>query len=210
MTEDELNIKRASYPRVSDIIGKQNADELKSIPVDTLANACIRGQKVHSYCTAKIKNLWVPEIELEYQPYVDAFTDWAEENISKELHSAVRLYDDVKRFTGEFDMLVELKSGEIALLDIKTSSAKSKAWPIQLAAYGDLLTTNGYKFDAVYNIHLKKVKPGIYDEENEQKVLITPPQVKAYQIRYDDLKPYAEIFSYALQCYDYFSRKEAK
>ena len=209
-TKEELEIKRASYPRVTDIIGKQNADELKSVPLDTLANACIRGQKVHSYCTAKMKGLWIDAIEAEYEPYVTAFVEWAEENIDCELASAERLYDDVKRFTGEFDMIVKLKDGTRALIDIKTSSAKSKSWPIQLSAYAHLCRLNGFEFDAVYNVHLKKVKPAIFDENSEEKTLISPPYVKAFLIAYDEITPYWEIFSSSLTCFDYFSRKEAK
>jgi len=207
---DEIDIKRASYPRVSDIISFQNSDELKNIPLDTLANACIRGQKVHAYCTATMKNLWVSEIEPEYQPYVDAFVAWADENVESELHSAVRLYDDVKRFTGEFDMILKLKTGETVLIDIKTSSVKSKTWPVQLAAYSHLCEMHGYKFDAVYNLHLKKVKPGIFDEENEEKILVSPPVIKACVVPYNDIKHFWEIFSSALACYDYFIRKEPK
>jgi PD-(D/E)XK nuclease superfamily len=210
MTIDELEIKRASYPRVSEIIGKQNSEELRSVPIDTLANACIRGTKVHAYCTATMKGLWVSAIEDEYRPYVDAFLSWSNENVEEELFSSIRLCDDVKRFTGEFDMIVKLKDGKRALLDLKTSSAKSKTWPVQLSAYVHLCKLNGYEFDEVYNIHLKKVKPAIFDENSEEKILISPPQVKACLIAYNDLTPYMEIFSSALACYDYFSRKEPK
>lgn len=206
----DLEEKRAFYPRVSEIIGKQNAEELRSVPLDTLANACIRGQKVHDYCTAWIKNLWLTDIEPEYQPYVDAFTRWALLNVKEYHHSSIRLYDDVKRFTGEFDMIVKLNNGELALIDIKTSASKSKAWPVQLAAYSHLCKLNDFTFDVVYNIHLKKTHTALYEERQGEKVLISPPVVKALEIRHENLNEYWDIFASALSCYDYFDRKEVK
>lgn len=206
----DLQEKRALYPRVSDIIGKQNHDELRSVPLETLANACIRGQKVHDYCSAWMKHLWVTEIEPEYEPYFNAFTRWASDNIAEEISASQRLYDDSRRFTGEFDMIVKLKSGEIALLDIKTSATRSKAWPLQLAAYSHLCGLNGYEFDTAYNIHLKKTQAAIFDVKEGEKVLVSPPVVKATEVKYENLNDYWEIFSSALNCYDYFDRKEAK
>lgn len=206
----DLEIKRSLYPRVSDIIGKQNRDELRNIPLDTLANACIRGQKVHDYCTAWIKQLWIPDIEPEYEPYLEAFKKWACDNIEEGYYSAVRLYDDIKCFTGEFDMIVKLKSGKMALLDIKTSSTRSKAWAVQLAAYSHLCKINGYEFDVIYNIHLKKKSAAIYEEKGGEKVLVSPPFIEVIEIMYGDISDYWEIFSSALKCYDYFDRKEIK
>src|ERR1700757_3005699 len=153
----ELEEQRALYPRVSNIIEKQNANELKAVSIEVLANACLRGQKVHDYCTAWAKNLWVTDIEEEYQPYFDAFVRWALEHVDELVYSSTRLYDDVRKFTGEFDMIVKMKrTNKLVLLDIKTSSAKSKAWPVQLAAYGHLCKENGLPFDQIMNLHLKK------------------------------------------------------
>lgn len=210
MDESELDFQRMLYVRVSDVISKQNFEELRSIPLETLANAAIRGTKVHDYCTTLVKGLWLPDIEEEYAPYVDAFMRWYDQNVFQTLYTNTRLYDDNKKFTGEFDMIVVLKeSREIAMLDLKTSANVSRSWPIQLAAYKHLCELNGYEPDAFLNIHLKKTKPAFYENTEEGKVMITPPVVKANPIRHDDLKPYWEIFSSALRCYDYFNRKEA-
>ena len=190
----ELDTARALYPRVSEIIGKQTERDMRAIPIDTLANACIRGTKVHDYCEAYIKGLFMPEIEPEYQPYVGAFIAWAEDNIHQLLYSGVRLYDDTLRFSGEYDCIVVLKgSKQIALLDLKTSANASKSWPIQLAAYKHLCDVNGYDVESVMNIHLKKTK------------LAT---VKVVEIPNKNLMPSWQIFTSALACYDYFDRKE--
>jgi len=207
---DDLEQKRALYPRVSEIIGKQNG-ELRGISLEVLANAALRGERIHRYCTAWGRNLWIDEIEPEYQPYYDAFVAWATENVEEVLHSSVRLYDDELRFTGEFDMIVKMKiSKEIVLLDIKTSATSSKAWPLQLAAYAHLCQQNGYHFESIMNVHLKKTKPAVFDEREGKKVLVSSPQVRCCTIDHGDFIPYWEIFASALKCYDYFDRKEVK
>ena len=207
---NNLDDKRALYPRVSEIIGKQTAQEMSQISPDVLANAALRGTKIHQYCTAWVNNLWIDEIETEYVPYVDCFKEWANSNLAEIIDSAERLYDDVKRFTGEFDMLVKLKTGEVVLIDIKTSATRSKSWPIQLAAYQHLCNVNGYGMPQVMNLHLKKTKSAQYEEKEGEKVLVSPPKIKIDELRYESIMPYWEIFVSALNCYDYFDRKEVK
>lgn len=203
---EQKDFERMMYVRVSDVIGKQNYEEMRSIPLETLANACIRGTKVHDYCTTYVKGLWMPELEPEYEPYVLAFIDWYDKNVEETLHTNTRLYDDDKKFTGEFDMIVRLKSSqEIAMLDLKTSANVSRSWPIQLAAYQHLCEINDYKPEIYMNVHLKKTKAAVYDSD---KMMVSPPCVKTKEIRHENLKPYWGIFSSALTCYDFFNRKE--
>lgn len=206
----ELDQARALYPRVSDIINKQNHTELRQIPLEHLVEASIRGTAVHNYCNIYLKGLWMGEIEQEYKPYVDAFIEWTEKNVEEVVHTSTRLYDDQKKFTGEFDLIVKLKhSKDVVLVDIKTSAKPSKAWPIQLSAYKHLLDVNGYKgITKVFNLHLKKVKAAIYEKREEEKVLVSPPLIQSVQIEHTNLTHYWEIFSSALSCYDYFERKE--
>lgn len=201
---------RKSYPRVSEIIGKQTIREMEKIPPDVLEEACVRGTAIHEYCEAFSRGLWLPEIEEEYKPYVDAFISWANENVNQTLFNTTRLYDDVNRFTGEFDLIVELKgSKKIALLDIKTSAKVSRTWALQLAAYKHLCQQNGYNVECVMNIHLKKNKAAIYAfNQQGEKTMLSPPIVQAIAIDHPDLTKPWEIFSSCLRCYDYFDRKE--
>jgi hypothetical protein len=196
---------RENYPRVTDIIGKQTIEDMRAIPIDVLANAAIRGSKVHEYCTAWLNSHWIPEIDPEYEPWFNAFTQWASENIVECLHSGDRLYDDVKRFTGEFDFIAKTKDGFTVLFDIKTSSVKSKSWPVQLAAYKHLCELNGYQFDKICNIHLKKSykKPTGSDSHSFPVVV-----VDALVYDYEDVTQYWNIFASALTCYGYFHHKE--
>ncbi len=190
---NELDLKRLNYPRVSDIIGKQNYENMRGIPLDVLANAAIRGTKVDGYCKIVCDGLLLPDIELEYQPYVDAWVDWLSLNVEAALPSVDRLYDDMHCFSGELDRLVIMKGSEkVTLLDIKCTYAPSITWPVQLSAYKHLCLANGIKVDEICNVHLKK----------------TPKGVKAKMISYVDSEPYWTIFECSLKCYKYFTNKE--
>lgn len=207
---DQLEQMRLLYPRVSEIIGKQTERQMRAIPIETLANACLRGTIVHGYCTSHLKSLFA-EYEEEYIPYINAFIEWCDEFVDYLIYSEVRLYDDEKKFTGKFDAIVKLKnSTKTALIDIKTSATSSLSWPIQLAAYKHLCKLNGYNPDYVWNIHLKKTKPAKYDIINEEKVMISPAVIKAKKIEKEDLDPYWNIFASAWTCYNYFEKKEVE
>jgi hypothetical protein len=207
---NDIDEKRLTYPRVSEIISKQNYNELRTIPLDTLLRASIRGTAVHKYCTIFLKKLFMPEIEAEYQIYVDAFIGWAEQNVVEVINTSQRLYDDELRFSGEFDAIVVLKDKSTCLIDIKTSAAQSKSWDLQVAAYNHLCKKYGYQITKVMNVHLKK-KISIKTEEIQgQKVKVSSPVVSAKEIIYDagNLTSAWSIFTSALACYDYFDRKE--
>lgn len=204
---NDLQKLRSQYPRVSDIIGRQNEAEMRAIPIDYLANAAIRGTKIHKYCTQYIQGLFVCDIEAEYQPYVDAFVEWTSEHVKRPILCATRLYDDVKRFTGEFDMILELKNGKRALIDVKTTATSSKTWPVQLAAYDHLCRLNGIEYDEVFILHLKKKSKKKKEGEN---LVNSPLEVNAACLVPEDLNASWDIFTNALHCFDYFHRKEPK
>lgn len=205
---DNLTEKRALYPRVTEIIGKQNADEMRAIPIENLIAAGERGAKIHAYCTAWVNHLWTPDISAEHQPYVDAFIAWTTENIRAYSFTSKRLYDDELKFSGEYDLIGIDKEGKRVLIDIKTSCTKSKTWALQLAAYKHLCQLNGYEIDRVCVVHLKKIKCAVWEQVEGEKLLISPPQVKSHEIKYEDITPYWDIFASALMCYNYFDRKE--
>lgn len=205
---DHMAIKRAQYARVSDIIGRQTEAEMRKIPVENLVNASIRGHKVHAYCTAYMKGLCVAGVEDELLPYYDAFVEWYDQNVQLLLLSNTRLYDDVKRFSGEPDMIIQMKSGKKALVDLKTNASPSKSWPIQLAAYDHLCKLSGHTYDEVFILHLKKKTPK--KKDGEESGDLPPTEVHAKLHVPDDLSQSWDIFSSALTCYDYFHRKEPK
>ncbi len=185
--------KRIMYPRVSDIIGMQNERNMRSIPLENLLNAQIRGTKLHAYCTADVSGLLLPTIEPEYQIYMDAWTGWRSSNLSQLVASGERLYDDELCFSGEFDMLARLVGSEkTCLLDLKFTSKPSITWPVQLAAYKHLCLLNGLLVEEHYIVHIKKNTKG---------------EIEAKSIEYPDLRPYWDLFQSALICYNYFYNK---
>jgi hypothetical protein len=205
----KLDEKRSHYPRVSEIIAKQN-EEFRRIPIEILANAAERGTKIHAYCTAHAKGLWLDGIEEEYQPYVNSFIKWYDQNVSDLIDSELRLYDDERIFTGEIDMLVKMKDNKIVLVDIKTSHTKSKTWSIQLAAYAHLCNiSTDYKIDNIINLHLKKTHAALYETKEEAKIMVSAPIVKVDIIEQNNISHYWDLFESALKCYNFFN-KESK
>lgn len=208
--EEKLATQRLFYPRVSEIIGKQNANELRAIPIEKLVNASIRGKSVHAYCTTYMQKLFMPEIEPLYAPYVEAFIEWFDENVERVVATTTRLYDDTLKFSGEFDAVVILKdSPALTLIDIKATSVKSKTWPLQLAAYAHLCNLNTYSVDRAMNIHLKVKTPAKFEEKEGQKLLISAPTIAYKTLPCENITEAWSIFTSALACYDYFDRKEA-
>lgn len=207
---DDLKEKRISYVRVSDVIGKQTERQMRNIPIEKLLHACEKGNTIHDYCEAHLRNLFIPHYEPEYQPYINEFIRWCDENVSELIFSEVRLYDDERKFTGRFDAIVKLRSSnETALIDIKTSANSSVSWPVQLAAYKHLCEINNIHIDRVFNVHLKKIKSEKLQLRNNNMVVHVTPLVKAKEIEKKDLTPYWEIFSSCLKCYRYFEGKES-
>lgn len=205
----DLDAIRKIYPRVSEIISKQNEFDMRQIPVETLLNAQHRGTEIHDYCTKYILNeLWTVKIDPEYRPYLESFIQWYMENVEETIFMSQRLYDDVKRFTGEPDMVFRLKgSKRIVLADIKTSYAVSKTWAIQLAAYKHLLKIIGIEVDDCINIHLKKTKSAVMQVIDGVKVVLTPAIVKPILIEQNEYNKSWQIFESALICFDYFDRE---
>lgn len=186
------NIEK-EYVRVSDVISSSNSSEYSGINLEVLANAALRGEKVHAYCVAYAKGMWLPELEEECQPYFDSFKQWYDQYVDHLCLAETRLYCNQKKITGRFDLIVVLKQrNQIALVDLKSSANPSKSWPIQLAAYEYLLKVNNYDIDIAMNLHLKKNGKG--------GTSIVP----------HDLSESWEIFQSCLNVYNYFHRKEAK
>jgi len=59
--------------------------------------------------------------------------------------------------TGKIDRILQI-GDELVIVDIKTSKNKQDWWGIQLWAYFDLATFNGYKINKIWNVRLTKKK----------------------------------------------------
>jgi hypothetical protein len=192
---------RDHYPRVSDIIGIQTAPSMRQIPIEVLANAAERGIRCHAHCMSHAMELFPAEILPEDQPYVEAFTQWYDANVSSLVLCETRFYDDKLEFCGQPDMVVNLKNGKRnVLLDLKFTASPSISWPVQFAAYKHLLGENSHDISEVYGIHLKKYKRKSGDVIESEEVFYSEEEML-----------YAwEVFFHCLCCYNYFNRKEIK
>lgn len=185
-------MERERYPRVSDILSVWC--DFSSIDPIVLENAKQRGTDVHSYCTAYAKGLWDLDPEDHLKGYVDSFKTWYDAHVDKLISSEIRLYDDELIFSGRYDMIVQLKGEEgLTLIDLKTSAAFQKDWPVKLAAYVHLLHHNQIYVEKALSIRLKK---------DGAKPCVKP---------YGDCELYIPLFRSALNLYDYFIRpKQAR
>lgn len=209
---ETISQERDSYLRVTTILQKQMHQEFRSIPLERLAIAALRGTAVHNYCTIYMRDLFMPEIEEEYLPYVEAFVLWADAHIKKVILTATRLYDDDLKISGEPDALVILQDSDVpTLIDIKATCMESKSWPLQLHAYQHLCKKNGLEVGRVMNLHLKKSMRSKTEIIQGEKVRVSHPVISAKDVlpRIDFNQSW-NIFSSALTCYNYFDKKEEK
>lgn len=203
---------RDKYPRVSQILEKQTFAEMRSIPIERLVKAALRGTAVHNYCTTYLEKLFMPYIEEEYEPYVTAFTEWAEENVKEVIQTRRRFYDDDLKFSGEPDAILILNdSPMLTLIDIKATCATSKTWALQLGAYQHLCAKNGFNVERRINIHLKKTVKTKTEKIQGEKVRVSFPVICAKEVLPPiDFNESWRIFNSALACYKYFEKKEDK
>lgn len=187
-----MNPDRALYPRVSDILKVYTASDMAMIQPEVLAKAADRGTRVHALCGGYARKLWLPDIDEDCLPYFNSFKLWCDENVKSVILTEERLYDDDLKFTGQIDMLVETKSGSLALIDLKTSATESKSWPLQLAAYAHLSDYNHLRRNESLIIKLKKTG------------------CKAKEIAYtpDQITKHWNLFKGAIDLYAYFNVKE--
>lgn len=176
------------YPRVTEILKIHTYLDL--IPPDILRRASERGTIVHSICAGIAKGAWMPDamIDEELLGYINSFRKWAEEHVEKFLIIEKRYMDETLEYTGQLDFVVMGKDKELYLIDLKTSSKPQKTYPIQMAAYENLLSINNIKVKGAKLVYLNKT--GEFPE-----------------IHYlEDLSKEFHIFVSALDCWKYFHK----
>ena len=131
------------YARVTEVLSLYL--DMEHIPIAAWEAGAYRGTEVHKYCAAIAQGLWVPTIPQEYQGYVDSFRLWFDSQVEKVLLVEERLHHPVYPYTGQIDLLVDLKGDIRAVVDLKTPVQKSKLWEAQLGAYVALVNSHHYK-----------------------------------------------------------------
>lgn len=121
--------------------------------------ATARGSWVHEAVAAELSGSpsWMlPEpAEPKWWLYVESAERWISEAVANVIVVEQRFSDHFTGYTGQVDLIASLKSGEIALIDWKTSQAASGWWPLQLVAYAHLSHCAGHHVDRMMAIRPK-------------------------------------------------------
>ncbi len=143
------------FPSVTRVISPWQ--DFSMIREDVLEAACARGSKVHQICGALALGLWIPVIPAELQGYVDSFMGWFSDAVQR-VHLAEReLVDAQSGYRGHPDLIVTMRGdAAMTLIDLKTPATCQLAWRVQLAAYRNLATINGYPVARVFSLRLRK------------------------------------------------------
>jgi len=124
---------------------------------DVLANAAVRGSRVHDALADEMNGDFVI-VDEEIKGYVDAgraFLKMVDETILIEQ----RLISDLHQFTGQVDLVCLIKGDtRLTLVDWKTATVVQKSWGLQLAAYKHLVDANNFnlKIGRLMTVRLKK------------------------------------------------------
>lgn len=129
---------KSNYIRVSTVLAPY-ADFSKIDP-NVLYFATDRGIKVHSLCSAYAQDIWIPEIPEYCRGYLDSFTNWFDKHVVRVFYVEVRFYNHKFFYTGRPDLIVEMRTEGIVLIDNKTPQGKEfeHLWRGAIAAYTNL------------------------------------------------------------------------
>ena len=109
--------------------------QLEKIRPDILENAAARGTEVHVKCALIAQNLY-PCYEVSgIEGYVISFRLWFESQVTEVLAVERRFEHAAFGFFGHPDLVVKMKEGHTALIDLKTPATLSKLWRSQISAY---------------------------------------------------------------------------
>jgi len=138
-------MQKSNYVRVSEALNSY-ADFSKVKP-DVLWFATERGTKVHALCAAYAQNIWIPEVPEHCKGYFDSFTSWFDKHVVRVFYVEERFYNHKFFYTGQPDIILEMRSEGIMLIDNKTpqGNAFERIWRVQIAAYLNLEIPNVFK-----------------------------------------------------------------
>lgn len=100
--------------------------------------------------------------DLDFIPFVAGAVQYLHDHVHRVLHSEVTLFSRTYEFAGTVDAVVKLKTGEIAMIDWKTSNRVYPEHALQLIAYSNcefIGTDDGQEVDfppvsAAHVVHL--------------------------------------------------------
>lgn len=98
----------------------------------------------------------------EMAPYVNAIREFLDGHVLEVLGTEVELVSEKHLFGGTLDLYCQLKDGSYAVVDYKTSSALTREYGLQTAAYGLLCQEHGMTVNKRLVVRVKKEQPGAW------------------------------------------------
>ena len=133
----ELDSAPIGYTRITEAL--ERFTKLDLVNDDVLDEACERGTLVHELCEQYAKNQVMPIIPENVKGYFESFKNWHDTYVSNVISQEQRINCEKWRISGKYDFILSFKNdNRTCLVDLKTSSAKSKTWHLQTAAYSYL------------------------------------------------------------------------
>ncbi len=110
-----------------------------------MERAAARGTSVHALCAGIAKGNWIPDgmIGEDLLGYVQSFRKWHEAQVKEFVIIEKRYTDTHSEYSGRsVHFVVRCNDNQLYLVDLKTSSRPQKTYPVQMAAYDNLLKQN--------------------------------------------------------------------
>jgi hypothetical protein len=116
----------------------------------------LRGTKVHEWCAAYAKSIWMPISLDEYKGYCESFRNWFDKYVVKVFFVEQEFKDEDLGFSGRPDIGCLLRGENEGILpDYKTSATTQRWWQGQGAAYLHLAQKAGYPVTRAGSLKLK-------------------------------------------------------
>jgi len=112
------------------------------IPKAVLDAAAERGTAAHDGCFLVARGKDPGILDDDVHGYVKSFRRWFDDMVQDVILVEQRLAHPGYYYHGEPDLIVKLKDGYCALIDIKTPVMSSKSWHLQVAGYRELARAN--------------------------------------------------------------------
>lgn len=132
-------------PSVSQIISPYKS--FAGIPEAVMAAASERGTAVHDACFCLAKGQYPGPLDQVVLGHYNSFQRWFDSQVQDVILVEQRLVHPAYLYHGEPDLIVKLKTGKIALIDIKTPVMPTKVWAAQVAGYRILASAHKIKID---------------------------------------------------------------
>lgn len=131
------------YPRVSqvlDVINKPGLVRWRTKVGDAEANRISKeartlGTAIHAVCEAVNRGQLVPMDKPALTPFLRVYQQWYRREVSECVAVEETVWSDRYGFAGTLDVVMRLKDGRLALVDLKSSNSVSETYRAQTAAY---------------------------------------------------------------------------